>query len=495
VIHDLIRRHLFENAPMIIAVLDRDFRVALANARFEAAFGAWQGQTCFALLKKRGAPCPNCMALKTFEDGRIRIHEEVLGVTDGRMVPFVTRVAPLAADEEEPGRFLIWMASDVNEAASLQIENEVLFERVPCYVTVLDRDLRIVRANKRMRETFGGHRGEHCYQVYKRQAKPCPECPALKAFEDGADHISRQVGITTTGIETHYLVKASPLVGIGAAGGTDIRYVVEMSSDVTELHQLEREKMEVERLAAVGQTVAGLAHGMKNILMGMEGGIYVMSSGLERDQPEKVQRGMKMLESNVGKISNLVKNLLSFSKGAVPKVALVDPNAIASEILELYGGSARQAGIELVADLQPQLQPAPLDEEGIHTCLANLVSNAIDACQASEREQCRVVLSTAEKEGSLCFAVSDDGCGMDYEVKRRIFTTFFTTKGGGGTGLGLLMTRKIVQEHGGKIVVESEPNQGTVFRIILPRARLPHLPQANSSAGDGAKSISQPDGP
>ena len=477
-IQDLVQKQLFEQAPMIVAVLDRAFRIVLANASFQNAFGDWQDAKCYALLKHRERPCPDCMALKSFGDGRIRIHEEWLEVRGGRRVLFVTRVAPMSAEAAEGGPFMIWMASDVNEAASLQLENEILFERVPCYVTVLDRYLRIVRANRRMRETFGGRRGERCYQVFKRRDEPCADCPALKAFADGADHTSTQVGVTAAGTEAHYIVTASPLAGAEDAGASGIRYVVEMSSDVTEIHQLEREKMEAERLAAVGQTVAGLAHGMKNILMGMEGGIYVMGSGLQSERPEKVRRGMGMLERNVAKISDLVKNLLSFSKGAVSWVTMANFNAIVSEVLELFGDAAKRAGIDLVSSLSPDVQPAPLDVEGIHTCLANLVSNAMDACQASERQHCRIQVKTEEKESCLCLEVADDGCGMDYDVKRRIFTTFFTTKGGGGTGLGLLMTRKIVQEHGGKIIVESELGQGTTFRVLLPRSRLPRLSEA-----------------
>ena len=117
---------------------------------------------------------------------------------------------------------------------------------------------------------------------------------------------------------------------------------------------------------------------------------------------------------------------------------------------------------------------APLDEENIHTCLVNLVSNALDACEMSHKDERRVVLTTRERNGTLIYEVTDNGCGMEYDVKQKVFTNFFSTKElGKGTGLGLLTTRKIVQEHGGKIDVASESGKGTTFRIELPRRRLP----------------------
>lgn len=474
-IRDLLHDHLFDQTPIAVAVLDRGLRVVEANARFRSVFGRREERRCFELLKHRTEPCEGCMALKSFLDGQVRVHEESLRLNSGRSHHFVVRVAPLARTQRHAVTHLIWMASDVNEATSLQLENELLFERVPCYMTVLDRDLRIIRANRRMRETFGGARGKRCYEIYKQRDKVCRDCPALKTFEDGEDHTSTQVGLTDSGEEIHYVVTASALSREEGARAGRVKYVIEMATDVTQLKLLEREKLEAERLAAVGQTVAGLAHGIKNNLMGLEGGAYVMQSGIRQNQAVKVERGVEMLVRNVGKISSLVKNLLSFSKGDVPKVVLTDPNTVAREIVELYGGMAGKAGIELAGDLQPGLAPAPLDPEGIHACLTNLVSNAIDACQMSEKKGCQVLVRTHEENGVLIFEVIDNGCGMDYEVKQKIFTTFFTTKGAGGTGLGLLMTRKIVQEHGGKILVESAPGEGTTCRILLPRDRLPTL--------------------
>jgi signal transduction histidine kinase len=472
-IRDLLQDHLFDHAPLPIAVLDQALLVVEGNARFLDLFGPWQGRHCYEILKGRDVACDRCNARATLADGVPRAGEDRLQVRVGPTPPFLVRVTPLPSPAPEAPPHILWMASDVTEASSLQRENEILFERAPCYVTVLDRDLRIVRVNRRARETFGEGQGRRCYEIFKHTDRPCRECPALRVFQDGGEHTSSQVGMSAGGKVTRYVVTASPLVREPGRTGPRVSYVIEMATDVTALHALEREKLEAERLAAVGQTVAGLAHGLKNMLMGLQGGVYVLGSGLRRGETAKAERGMQMLTRNLDKISTLVKDLLGFSKGRIPQVALTDPNAVAREVLELYADLARKAGVELRGDLHPALSPAPLDAEGMHACLANLVSNAIDACQVSEKPDCRVTLRTFADTEALGFEVLDTGCGMDYEVKKKIFTTFFTTKGEGGTGLGLLLTRKIVQEHGGTIHVDSHPGQGTRFAIRLPRARLP----------------------
>ena len=479
----LLSGHLFDLAPVLMAALDPEFRIVEANAAFAQLFGAWEGKHCYELMKGRESACEPCQAALTFKDGRSRVCEEQLGVGRETVTHLVVRLAPLTSGGTGVP-YVLWTASNVNEASSLQRENDILFERVPCYVTVLDPDLEVIRANRRMRETFGRAPGKKCFEVYKRRDRPCRKCPALMVFEDGKEHTAEQVGVTASGQEAHYIVTASPLTREGGAPDGKVNLVIEIATDVTHLRMLERDKIEAERLAAVGQTVAGLAHGIKNILMGVEGGIYVMESGMRKGQIDRVDRGVQMLKRNVEKISSLVKNLLSFSKGRPPRVTVVDPNAPAREVLDLYSDMARQSGVVLEGVLQPDLAPAALDAEGIHACLTNLVSNAVDACQVSEKKDCRVVLRTSEAEGALIYEVADNGCGMDYEVKKKIFTTFFTTKGAGGTGVGLLTTRKIVQEHGGKILVESDPGKGTTFRIVLQRERLPAVTVVGSTVSN-----------
>jgi signal transduction histidine kinase len=180
-----------------------------------------------------------------------------------------------------------------------------------------------------------------------------------------------------------------------------------------------------------------------------------------------------MLSRNMEKISALVRNLLNFSKGREPQVTEVDPAALVAEVVDLYHEAAAREGVLVQVEPNEPPRPATLDREGIHECLTNLVSNAVDACQMSGHDPCRVCVRVRDEGNDLVFEVEDEGCGMDQEVRTLAFTNFFTTKGSGGTGLGLLLTKKIVQEHGGRISFETSAGAGSVFRLVFPRDRLP----------------------
>ncbi len=247
---------------------------------------------------------------------------------------------------------------------------------------------------------------------------------------------------------------------------------------------LEKDIIDAERLAAVGQTVAGLAHSIKNILMGLEGGKYMIGLGLKKDDRNLIDRGSEMLDRNFNKTTSLVRDFLSFSKGRLPELKMTDPNQLVKEISDLYKDIAGQSGIELKPVLSPKIKKAPLDADAIHTCLTNLVSNAIDACQMGKQKGTEVVVSVRDEKSTLIFEVTDNGAGMDYDIKKKIFTTFFTTKGGQGTGLGLLTSRKLVQEHGGRIVVKSQKNKGSLFRLEFPRQRLNYIYKESRKNGD-----------
>ncbi len=242
-------------------------------------------------------------------------------------------------------------------------------------------------------------------------------------------------------------------------------------NDLREIKRLERELVQSERLAAIGQTVAGMAHCIKNILHGFKGGSYLVDLGLDRNDTDKLKNGWKMIQRNIGRTSDLVLDLLTYSKEREPEYARCSPNDIADEVCELLKHLAEENGIALLKEFDPGLGEGFLDQRILHRCLLNLMTNAIDACLFDENTEktFRIRLSTArEKDNWIRFEVEDNGCGMEDEVKQRLFSSFFSTKGPKGTGLGLLVTRKLVGEHGGSITFTSELEKGTLFTLLIP---------------------------
>ena len=241
--------------------------------------------------------------------------------------------------------------------------------------------------------------------------------------------------------------------------------------DLREIRHLQHELVQSERLAAVGQTVAGLAHGIKNILHGLKGGSYLVDIGIRRNDNTKLKSGWDSIKRNIDRTSELVMDLLTFAKERAPEYEDCFPNEIAADVAELLKRQADENDIELVLELDPAIGQVSMDPRTVHRVLLNLMSNAIDACLFDENthKKFRVGLKTSgENENRIRFDVTDNGVGMSEEVQSKLFASFFSTKGHRGTGLGLMNTRKMVEEHQGTIAVTSEPGQGTVFTVQLP---------------------------
>ena len=242
------------------------------------------------------------------------------------------------------------------------------------------------------------------------------------------------------------------------------------------LEQLVQEKtkklVEAERLAAVGQTVTGLSHAIKNITGGLKGGAFVLEKGIELGEQKFLMQGWEMIKGNVDKITNLSLDLLNYAKDSDLDYQACDPNKPAQEVIDLMRPRAQELGIHLSSDFSDQLDACHIDSDLINRCLLNLVTNAFDACthDATGRKKKKVMVRTQKKRGwGVEYQVQDNGCGMTPDVKKNIFQRFFSTKGSEGTGIGLMITKKIVDEHHGVITVESEQGAGSRFIIRIPK--------------------------
>jgi signal transduction histidine kinase len=237
-----------------------------------------------------------------------------------------------------------------------------------------------------------------------------------------------------------------------------------------------RKLLEAERLAAVGQTVAGLAHAIKNITSGLTGGMYVLEKGIELDNKAYLSQGWEMIKGNMIKVKAITLDLLNYAKEREPACRLCDPNLPLQEVMNLMQSRAEESGVSLRGDLAPDLPKVFLDPEGIHRALLNLVTNAIDACTdvSCANRKGEVFLRTSRPAGwAVEYQVIDNGCGMDEETRNGVFQRFFSTKGSQGTGLGLMIARKIIDEHQGVIDLVTEKNKGTTFFIRLPEREPP----------------------
>jgi PAS domain S-box-containing protein len=239
--------------------------------------------------------------------------------------------------------------------------------------------------------------------------------------------------------------------------------------DMRQIKQLESELIESERMAAMGRATAGIAHGVKNILHGMKLGAFMVDKGLEKDKADLLRKGWNLVGKNINRISRMTLDMLSYARISPPVRQSCSLNDIVNEVCELMEEKAIGRGIELIRNLDASLPLLEVDAEGIHSCLLNLVTNAIEAFPETSSGGQITVSSRDEAETGVSLQVRDTGRGMTKELQRQVFEHLYSTKGARGTGLGLAITQKIVREHGGTIQLESEPNRGSCFTIFLPK--------------------------
>ena len=225
--------------------------------------------------------------------------------------------------------------------------------------------------------------------------------------------------------------------------------------------------LQAERMAAVGETTAALSHSIKNILQALRGGADVVEMGLRSSNVQQALKGWGVVDRNLEKIYNLTMNLLAYSRPRQPRLESVQPRRLIEECLELVAPIANEKGVMAVADVEPDHPAVPMDPDGIHQVLMNLLSNALDA-MPPKGGLIKVVgrYDAAEKQTRI--EVIDNGAGIPPSMMKHMFELFHSTKGNRGTGIGLAVARKIVDEHDGEISVTSKPGEGTTFTIRLP---------------------------
>ena len=226
----------------------------------------------------------------------------------------------------------------------------------------------------------------------------------------------------------------------------------------------------LERLAAMGEATAALSHSIKNILQGMRGGADAIQLALDRDRLDLAKRGWSILSRNLDRIMGLSLNLLAYSKERALDIQPTVIEALVSEAAESLAGLAADRRVDLQVDGDPDTPPVPVDPDAIHHVILNLVGNALEAAPEDGRILIRSRYHPDRDEVEVL--VEDDGPGIPFDRRNRVFEPFYSTKGQRGTGLGLAVARKLVERHGGTLDVDSSTGLGgALFRMTVPASR------------------------
>jgi len=275
-----------------------------------------------------------------------------------------------------------------------------------------------------------------------------------------------------SGEQYNVLVTTAPI--INASG--HIEQVMEMSTNITEIRRLQ------DRLSSLGLMVSSISHGVKGILTGLDGGMYLLSSGLTGQNPDKTQEGLKIVKQMADRIRNLVMDILYYAKERALDWKCMSVIDFAEEIIAVVTPKLQSHPIEFVKNIDAAAGAFEVDAAVAGTAIANIIENAIEACiEDRTGKSHRIVFTVAPDDRYVIFKIRDNGIGMDPETQASIFHLFYSSKGHAGTGLGLFVARNIIQQHGGTIEVMSTPGRGSEFCVRLPRV-LPPAAKENSAA-------------
>jgi len=350
------------------------------------------------------------------------------------------------------------------------------FDEMPCYVTVQDPDLRILDANRRFREEFGDRTGEPCYRAYRNRAEKCARCPVEETFRDGEPHGYEEALTPRDGRERPVLVTTRPIRDDHGR----IAAVMQICTEIPEVRRIQ------DKLTSLELLVGSITHGIKGQLTGVDGGVYLMNSGYARNSPDRVQKGLAMVQRNLERIRSLVTDILYYARDRTPQWEPVSASALASEIVRTMEKKAQDLGAAFSSDVDPDAGEFEADPRAIRSLLGNLLECSLDACRSAPgKEEHRVRFSISRNAETMLFRVEDSGAGIDRETRDKALSPWFS-KGIEGAGLGLFIAGKIVRSHGGTLEVESTPGQGTAFRVRIPRRRTAPLPPGSGEPGLGS---------
>ncbi len=382
----------------------------------------------------------------------VKADRGIILVVDEKTGEVIPKVVRTREEEEEQ--------KDAKDETGMAIKMDLDGEEIKIHASrtiinhVLNQGEAVLSANAMTDKRFSAGKSVHAMSI---RSALCVPIKARKLGGKGGDEVLGVIYVDSSAKNYTYAPdQLRLLTAIGLQAGLAIQnaklYVI---------------GLQAERMAAVGETTAALSHSIKNILQALRGGADVVEMGIRGNNMTQVSKGWRVAERNLQKIYNLTMNLLAYSKPREPKLEPMNPKQLINDCVELIAPMANEKGVMVVADVEKDHPPIPIDPDGIHQVLMNLLSNALDAVEL-KKGLIRVVAKYEPETKSAILEVIDNGVGIAPPMMKHMFEIFHSTKGNRGTGLGLAVAKKIVDEHEGSISVKSGAGEGTSFTVRLP---------------------------
>ncbi len=349
---------------------------------------------------------------------------------------------------------------DLHEANTLYHQ---LFDEVPCYISVQDRQFRLTATNRLFKWDFGNEVGDFCYKIYKHRDTPCPECPVAKTFADGKRHQAEEVVTSRYGRQYNVMTWTAPLMDEHG----EISQVMEMATNITQVRRLQ------DHLTSLGLMLGSMSHGVKGMMTALDGGVYQLETGIRNGDSERIQNSYERIADTSSRIRKMVLDILYYAKSRGMQYQTTDAARLAKSLADAASEMAGKQGVAFHNEIDPDTGEFEVDPDWFYQAVLNFLENAVDACVMDpQKPQHRIDFTVVPEDAeTVRLEIADNGIGMDEESRRKMFTLFFSSKGSKGTGLGMYIANHIIAQHGGAIEVDSVYGQGTRVKIRVPRNR------------------------
>ncbi len=490
---------LFERAPCMITVQDRDYRLMRFNQEFAQRFDPRVGDHCYKAYKGQDRKCTNCPVEPTFIDGLPHYGEESGVNKDGTEAHWIFRTSPIF---DAGGRVVaaMEMSLDITERKSLEKELKKseskyheIFNNIPNPVFLLDYDtLEILDCNESVTTDYAFTRDEILGTSF------------LELFaEKNKEKYRRRLRFSTMLNQVRHRGKGNKVlfvnIRISPSEFPGKKVLLITTSDITKRLEAEQQLIQASKMATLGEMATGIAHELNQPLSVIKtaSSFFVRKIGKGENLDTQVLHSMlNKVDKNVDRAANIINHMRQFARKSDLALEKVQLNDVLKSAFDIFSQQLKVRGIDVVWEIDGTLPGILADPGRLEQVFINLLLNARDAIEekfaaGSETGEKKITLKTWQDDRNVIAEVCDTGGGIPRNIEDKLFEPFFTTKQvGKGTGLGLSISYGIVKDCGGDIKAASREDEGAIFYVTFPVA-----PDRKATAAADSSQQQKPAGP